>query len=200
MRASHARAPEPRLHGFLGDAQHLRRFGLRQPLDRTEDQHLTQTGRKRGDGMRRTDKFVAVGGLDIVGGTVLGDPIGDGVDRQRKGDQAPNRTPTGPIAAFIEGNRREPRPQRSSRIVAPKRCMGGKKSLLQKVERLVSISDVAGDDPENRLPVAAHDIRERLLAMVDELKTLIVMMDRLISLLQSGSVEVKVAKNDKDKK
>ena len=38
---------------------------------------------------------------------------------------------------------------------------------------------------------------ERQLAMVDELKALNGKMDRLISLLQSGSVEVKVAKDKK---
>jgi len=38
---------------------------------------------------------------------------------------------------------------------------------------------------------------ERQLAMVDELKSLNGKMDRLISLLQSGNVEVKVAKDKK---
>ncbi len=51
-----------------------------------------------------------------------------------------------------------------------------------------------------RADVPLSNPSERQLAMVDELKTLNGKMDRLISLLQSGSVEVKVAKNDKDKK
>jgi len=38
---------------------------------------------------------------------------------------------------------------------------------------------------------------ERQLAMLDELRTLNGKMDRLIGMLQSGSVEVKVAKSDK---
>ena len=38
---------------------------------------------------------------------------------------------------------------------------------------------------------------ERQLAMVDELKTLNGKMDKLISLLQSGNMEVKVAKDKK---
>ena len=38
---------------------------------------------------------------------------------------------------------------------------------------------------------------ERQLAMVEELRTLNGKMDKLIGLLQSGSVEVKVAKSDK---
>ena len=38
---------------------------------------------------------------------------------------------------------------------------------------------------------------ERQLAMLDELRTLNGKMDRLISVLQSGNLEVKVAKSDK---
>lgn len=48
-----------------------------------------------------------------------------------------------------------------------------------------------------RADVPLSNPSERQLAMVDELKTLNGKMDRLISLLQSGSVEVKVAKTDK---
>ena len=48
-----------------------------------------------------------------------------------------------------------------------------------------------------RADVPLSNPSERQLAMVDELRTLNGKMDKLISLLQSGSLEVKVAKDKK---
>lgn len=48
-----------------------------------------------------------------------------------------------------------------------------------------------------RADVPLPNPSERQLAMLDELKSLNNKMDRLISMLQSGNVEVKVAKSDK---
>jgi hypothetical protein len=56
---------------------------------------------------------------------------------------------------------------------------------------------VAPSSSTARADIPMPNPSERQLAMLDELKTLNGKVDRLIGLLQSGTVEVKVAKSDK---
>ena len=67
-----------------------------------------------------------------------------------------------PVAAFIEGDARQPRAHRLCGVIPAQCRVGGEKGFLCHIERFIRVAHMAADQPVNRTAVALHDRREGL--------------------------------------
>lgn len=91
-------------------------------------------------------------------GGILSHLVGRPIDRQSKGQQTPDTTAARKIAAPVERNRRQPRPQGAGLVKAPKRTMGCDKDVLNRIQSILGVAQARERETVENVSVPPHNL------------------------------------------